>query len=56
MSRAESADASKLQSLARELAKNVKSQKDLSDLTSKLVKIILKKKKAPCINARRFLR
>lgn len=32
-------DDSQLQALAKELAKNVKSQKDLSDLTSNLVKM-----------------
>jgi len=39
MSRATTPDDLELQALAKELAKNVKSQKDLSDLTSKLVKM-----------------
>jgi len=39
MSRQEIPDDSQLKSLAKELAKNVKSQKDLSDLTSKFVKM-----------------
>lgn len=39
MSRAKTPDDSQLQALAKELAKNVKSQKDLSDLTSQLVKM-----------------
>jgi len=39
MSRPKLPDDSQLQSLAKELAKNVKSQKDLSDLTSKFVKM-----------------
>ena len=39
MSRVKTPDDSQLQALAKELAKNVKSQKDLSDLTSKLVKM-----------------
>lgn len=39
MSRPETPDDNQLQALAKELAKNVKSQKDLSDLTSKLVKM-----------------
>ncbi|MCP4104848.1 MAG: IS256 family transposase [Desulfobacteraceae bacterium] len=39
MSRAKIPDDLELQALAKELAKNVKSQKDLSDLTSKLVKM-----------------
>jgi len=41
MSRPEAPDDSQLQSLAKELAKNVKSQKDLSDLTSKFVKMTI---------------
>ena len=39
MSRAKTPNDSQLQALAKELAKNVKSQKDLSDLTSQLVKM-----------------
>ncbi|MDX2494234.1 MAG: IS256 family transposase [Desulfuromusa sp.] len=39
MSRDKAPDDSQLQALAKELAKNVKSQQDLSDLTSKLVKM-----------------
>jgi len=39
MSRQETPDDNELQALAKELAKNVKSQKDLSDLTSKFVKM-----------------
>lgn len=39
MSRAKTPDNNQLQALAKELAKNVKSQKDLSDLTSQLVKM-----------------
>lgn len=39
MSRVKTPDDSQLQALAKELAKNVKSQKDLSDLTSQLVKM-----------------
>ena len=39
MSRTKTPDDSQLQALAKELAKNVKSQKDLSDLTSKFVKM-----------------
>lgn len=41
MSRQEIPDDAELQSLAKELAKNVNSQKDLSDLTSKFVKMIV---------------
>ena len=39
MSRAKTPDDSQLQALVKELAKGVKSQKDLSDLTSKMVKM-----------------
>ncbi len=39
MSRAKIPDDSQLQALVKELAKGVKSQKDLSDLTSKMVKM-----------------